>query len=245
MKRLVTGLSLAAFVVSAGIFEAEARPAYAAREKQPCSYCHTNPGGGGARNFRGGFYGANNLSFSKFEENREAAIAHVAPGSGGEDSVSKVGYVSNVSGPAAGQIQLRASRGPVLVVFLSPTADDAGKSAVALLNKIGDPMGRDVAIVGVVKGDTDAALKLTSDLGNGIRVLPDPDGAAIDKFKATQGWDMVLVTDKGDTTKSWSGFSRANLSDALDQISAKGVAFDKPSLAAAPEKVVHGAKLSG
>lgn len=43
---------------------ARARPEYAAKENKPCSYCHVNPNGGGARNANGIYYGSHNHSFA-------------------------------------------------------------------------------------------------------------------------------------------------------------------------------------
>ncbi len=249
MNRLVTGISLVSLIAVTGLFEAQARPQYAQKEQKPCGFCHTNPGGGGSRNFRGGFYGANGLSFAYFNEDREAHIARVEPNSSAEDSVSKVGYVSTVTAPADKAIIGRSNVSPVLVVFLNPTADDTTKDAVKLLAKSADAFGRKVAVVGVVKGDVDTALKLTADLGNVMRVLADPDGVAIAKYKAEQGMDMVVVPkfDANDMPplKSFQGFSKDNLNSALDTLSAQGISFERPDTSSAPAKPVRGAKLSG
>ena len=245
MKRLALGVVLAAFVISTGLYEAQARPQYAQKEGKQCGFCHTNPGGGGNRNFRGGFYGANSLSFTNFDEVREAAIAHVEANSNGDASISKAGYIANVSGPATQQIQLRANRSPLLVVFLENKVTDDQKAAVKMLNSIAGSLGRNVAVVGVIKGDTEAALKLTTDLGNKIRILPDPDGAAIEKFKATQGLDLVVVDKTGETSKLYSGYSKANLDLAIAHIKEQGVEFDGVDTIDAPSKVLHGGKLGG
>jgi hypothetical protein len=45
--------------------QAQALPAYAAKEGKPCGYCHVNPAGGGPRNARGKQYQANGHTFKK------------------------------------------------------------------------------------------------------------------------------------------------------------------------------------
>src|SRR5579862_2943518 len=111
MNKLTVVCFLSGIVVVTGIFTAEARPEYAQKEGKPCAYCHLNPGGGGTRGFRGQFYGANGLSFEKFDENREAAIAGVEPNGTDAATRPKVNYVGIVSGPADRQIQSVAIRG--------------------------------------------------------------------------------------------------------------------------------------
>ncbi len=245
MKRLAFGVILAAIVVSTGLYEAQARPQYAQKEGKQCGFCHTNPGGGGNRNYRGTFYGANSLSFTNFDDVREAAIAHVPANAEGDAATPRVGYIANVSGPATQQIQLRANRTPLIVVFLENKTTDDQKAAVKMLNSIATSLGRGVAIVGVVKGDTEAALKLTADLGNKLRILPDPDGAAIEKFKATMGLDIVVVDKTGETSKLYSGYSKANLDLAIAHIKEQGVEFDGVDTIDAPSKTLHGGKLGG
>lgn len=46
---------------------ARAFPAYAAKEKKPCSYCHVNAAGGGKRNAAGIWYKAHGLSLTGFK----------------------------------------------------------------------------------------------------------------------------------------------------------------------------------
>lgn len=246
MKRAIFGVSIVALVAASGIFEAQARPQYAQKEGKQCGFCHVNPAGGGARNFRGFFYGANGLSLEHFDENREAMIAHVEPNAMGDDAVWKVGYISSVSTSADKAITQASNRAPVLVIFLPTTADDNAKTAAKLLNTCAGAFGRNVAVVGVVRGDVDAALKLTGDLDNNIRILSDADGAAATKLKAEQGFDMVYVPrfipDDPAPMKNWQGFSKANLDEAIASV---GGNFDKPDTSAAPAKAVRGPKLGG
>src|SRR5579862_9691787 len=101
---------VAGIALITGIFSAEARPEYAQKENKACGYCHLSDAGGGARGFRGAFYGANNLSFDKFDEEREAGIAGVAANGDGGDTRPKVAYVGNIAGPASKQIQLASLR---------------------------------------------------------------------------------------------------------------------------------------
>lgn len=249
MKRLLSGLIFSAIVVASGVYEAQARPQYATKESKPCSYCHVDARGGGPRNFRGGFYGANDLSFDNFDEAREAALARVELNSMGDSSVSKVGYITNVSGPASKQITARSNRSPVLVVFLNTAASDNAKAALKILGKVADALGRNVAVVGVVKADTEAALKLTTDLGNQIRILPDTDGAAAAKYQATQGLDMVLVPkfDANDPQQPilYSGFSKTNLDAAILKLSDLGYKAEGLDTSKVPATAVHGEKIGG
>lgn len=68
---IVTGAGvLAAGIISAALLvaapqNAQATPAYAAKEGKPCGYCHVNPGGGGPRNAKGKQYQANGHKFNK------------------------------------------------------------------------------------------------------------------------------------------------------------------------------------
>lgn len=248
MNKFLIVSFLAGVVLVAGIFTAEARPEYAQKEDKPCSYCHLSAGGGGARGFRGQFYGANGLSFEKFDEAREASIAGVTASAEAAASAPKVNYVGNISGPADRQIQSVAIRGgkgfPVLVVFLDSDSSDA-KAAVKTLHKIAEAYGRKVPVVGVMEGDEAKALQLTKDLGSQIRVLPDKEGAAMKKFGATQGLDLVVVAPKGESNKLYSGFSKANLEAAIAQIGTFEVAAPTVDIASAPADAVHGGKLGG
>jgi hypothetical protein len=54
---------------------AQAVPEYVDREKVSCGYCHINPSGGGKRNYRGVYYGLNNLSFAQFDEKAELKLS--------------------------------------------------------------------------------------------------------------------------------------------------------------------------
>src|SRR5207248_10615416 len=62
---------------------AQAKPEYARREKKNCAYCHTNPAGGGARNFRGMYYATHNHSFEGFGEDKPATQPSERPASVG------------------------------------------------------------------------------------------------------------------------------------------------------------------
>jgi hypothetical protein len=76
-----TLLVLGALVV-VGAFSAkpsEAKPPFMAKEGKPCAYCHTTPSGG-ARNYRGLFYKAHNLTFEGFDDAAEAKKAGVEIG---------------------------------------------------------------------------------------------------------------------------------------------------------------------
>ncbi|HVT12975.1 MAG TPA: hypothetical protein VHE55_11985 [Fimbriimonadaceae bacterium] len=242
MNKLTIVSFLTGIVLIAGVFTAEARPEYAQKENKQCSYCHLNPGGGGTRGFRGMFYGANGLSFAKFDEAREAAIAGVSENAEAGETRAKVAYVGNVSGPATKQIQLAALRTPVLVAFFDSASDDA-KAAAKELKKIAVAYGRKVTVVGAFGGDEDKALALTKDLGSQIRVLPDADFAAAKKFKATQGLDFVVVSKMGDDSKLISGFSKGNLEAAIAQIGTYGVEAPQVDISDAPATEAHGGKI--
>jgi len=55
---------------------AQARPEYAAKEGKPCSYCHVNPAGGGARNPRGVYYAMHDHSFTGYDEAKVMGAPH-------------------------------------------------------------------------------------------------------------------------------------------------------------------------
>lgn len=82
MKRIVALFALVG-IVSAFSFTATAKPAYAKKEKKACNYCHAVDQGGGARGFRGMFYGGHKLSFKGFDEKKEAEKAGVKEGATG------------------------------------------------------------------------------------------------------------------------------------------------------------------
>jgi len=94
-KSLILGAVFALSIAGA----ANAKPKFAEKEKVSCVYCHEKPGG--PRNFRGMYYGANSLSFEKFDEQFEAKAAGVKPGSMGADANPTVRTYPNVSVPAA------------------------------------------------------------------------------------------------------------------------------------------------
>jgi hypothetical protein len=244
MSKPLTVSFVAGIALIAGIFVAEARPEYAQKESKKCGYCHLNSAGSGNRGFRGIFYGANNLSFGKFVEEREASIAGVEVGVEAGASRPKVGYAGNVTGPrpAANQIQAVALRNPVLVAFFSGSTDDE-KQAAKILKKVALAYGPKVVVVGVMKGDFDQALKLSTELGSQIRVFADTDGGALKKFGATTGLDLVVISKRGDEFKLISGYSKGNLSAAIAQIGTFGVEAPQVDLADAPEGVIHGAKI--
>lgn len=247
MNKLLPVALLAFVFIVVGVFQAEARPEYAQKENKQCGYCHLSSGGGGARGFRGQFYGANGLSFASFDEEREASIAGVAANAEASSARPKVNYVGNVAGPADKQIQLASIRGaegsPVLVAFFDSASDDA-KAAAKLLKKVAIAYGRRLAVIGVVEGGEDMALKLTKELGSQLRVLPDPQGVALKKFGPGLGLDLVVVAPKGDPGKLISGVSKGTLNTAIAQIGVYGIAAPESlDLADAPDKELHGAKL--
>src|SRR5579883_2104803 len=63
---------------------AQAKPIYAQKEKVSCVYCHVVPGG--ARNYRGMYYGKHNHSFADFDNDFEAKMAGVKPDTMGPDA---------------------------------------------------------------------------------------------------------------------------------------------------------------
>jgi hypothetical protein len=246
MSKPLTALFVAGTICIAGIFVAHARPEYAQKEKKNCSYCHLNSGGGGNRNFRGVFYGANNLTFEKFVEANEASIAGVEPGSESAAAKPKVGYAGNVTGPrpAANQIQALALRTPVLVAFFTgSTAEE--KSAAKVLKKIAAAYGSKVFVVGVSRGDFTQALNLSAELGSQLRVFADTDGGAAKKFGAVAGLDLVVISKRGEEFKLIGGFSKSNLETAIAQVGTFGVPAPEVDLADAPAEVIHGAKIGG
>ncbi len=90
LSRLLALPALALSALAVAHSPAKAYPPYAAKEKVSCAYCHTNQAGGGARNFRGVYYKAHDLSFASFDEVFEAKAAGVKPDSKGEDSKATV-----------------------------------------------------------------------------------------------------------------------------------------------------------
>jgi hypothetical protein len=55
---------------------AQAFPPFKDKEKKPCTFCHLKPEGG-ARNYRGLYYKAHNLTFTEFDDAAEAKKAGV------------------------------------------------------------------------------------------------------------------------------------------------------------------------
>src|SRR4051794_23115168 len=79
----------------AGLFaqSTQARPQYAQKEGVGCLHCHVQPGR--ARNFRGLYYAAHQLSFAEFDETYEAQQAGVKPGSQGPEARPTVAKYPN------------------------------------------------------------------------------------------------------------------------------------------------------
>ena len=91
VARATGGLAalLVFFVVAAG-GTANALPAYAQKEGKACSYCHTNPRGGGGRNSRGAFYQQNGHSFVVRKESKpDESKPPEEPQKGDEPSVNQ------------------------------------------------------------------------------------------------------------------------------------------------------------
>lgn len=85
MKRNL-GLFALVGALSVLTFSAQAKPAFAEKEKKACNYCHSVDSGGGPRGFRGMYYGAHKLSFKGFNEKKEAKKAGVKEGAMGVQS---------------------------------------------------------------------------------------------------------------------------------------------------------------
>jgi hypothetical protein len=90
------GIALTFVLTVGGIFQANARPAFAKKEGKKCIYCHLNPGGG-ARGFRGIYYKLHEHSFKGFSERTEANKAGCKPDSTGEDTRPTKTYPPNDS----------------------------------------------------------------------------------------------------------------------------------------------------
>ena len=65
LATLAVGIVVASAALVVAPRQAEALPAYAAKEGKACGYCHKNPAGGGERNANGKKYEANGHSFKK------------------------------------------------------------------------------------------------------------------------------------------------------------------------------------
>lgn len=187
------------------------------------------------------FYGANGLSFDDYDEKREALIAGLSPNLEGKSTIPAISYNGNIAGPATQQIQVASLRGPVILMFLDK-ADDQSKAAVKAIAGLAKAYGTRATILGIAK--TDDPLKLTDELGGIIRVYPDPDGAAIKKFTATQSLDFAVVAKLGEPVKTFAGFSRASVDEAMKLIAtSQSVPAPTFDLATVGEKVVRGSKL--
>lgn len=239
MNKFVATAYLGLVVTASGVFIAEARPAYAQKEAKQCNYCHLS-GNGGARNFRGQFYGGNNLNFDRFDETREALLAGVSKDATGADARAKIAYVGNISGAADKQIQLASLRGPVVVIACDK-ATDASKELMKQVYKLETAYGRNVTFIGIAKTDIVGALKLTDELGSTIRVLPDTESVAAKKFSLAAGWDFAVVAKMGDPLKTYQGISKTNVEDAIKVLAEKAEVeaptFDATKL---PEKPTRG-----
>jgi hypothetical protein len=103
---LLAALAVCSFVSLWISSPAHAWPKYAQAEGVPCAYCHVNPAGGGARNYRGLFYKARNLSFAGFNDADEAKRAGVAVGPNADATPNsakpKAAAAAPSSAPAAG-----------------------------------------------------------------------------------------------------------------------------------------------
>jgi len=84
--------AMAVLMAASSTFQAQATPAYAAKEKRACGYCHLKESGGGKRGFRGKFYHKNKDSFKGFSEAIEAAKAGVPVNAMGKKSAPTKKY---------------------------------------------------------------------------------------------------------------------------------------------------------
>lgn len=242
MLNRVAFVILSAAAIVSGTFSAEARPQYARREGVNCGYCHLSASGGGERGFRGMFYGANGLSFDGFEELRESMLAGVEKNAMAGSTMPKFSYCGSIAGPGAPQIQLMALSVPVVVVWLDAATIEA-KAFAAKLSSLKKAFGRNAGVLGVARSDSMAALKLTSDLGNPFRVLPDPNGTSIKKFAPTAALDFALVSRGGKLVKLWQGYGASNLSELNAELANMQLAA-RIDAAGAPSSPVRGAKLA-
>jgi glutathione peroxidase len=96
-RQIITVLAPVAALALMGT-AAQARPKYAKAENVGCDHCHVTPGG--PRNFRGMYYGANDHSFAKFDEEFEAKMAGVKPKSMAGDAKPTSSTYPNYSVPA-------------------------------------------------------------------------------------------------------------------------------------------------
>lgn len=233
---------LAASGAVAGTLSAEARPQYARREGVNCGYCHLNSNGGGERGFRGSFYGANGLSFDRFDEIREAQLAGVTKNAMANTSLPTMSYCGSIAGPGAPQVQLMALSVPVIVVWLDSATPDA-KSFSGKLAVLRKSLGRTAGVLGVAKTDMAGALDLTAALGNPFRVLPDASGTSIRKFAPTQALDFALIAKGGRPVKLWQGYSAGNLEELNRALTTLGLRSQiDPS--GAPATAARGTKLT-
>lgn len=240
VKRITVAAYLTVFAIASSVLIAEARPVYARKENQACGYCHTSARGGD-RGFRGMFYGANGLNFDGYDEKREALLAGLSPNLEGKGTIPAISYNGNIAGPATQQIQVASLRGPVILMFLDK-ADDQSKAAVKAIAGLAKAYGTRVTVLGIAK--TDDPLKLTDDLGGLLRVYPDPESSALKKFSAVQALDFAVVAKLGEPVKTFTGFSRSNLEEAMKLIAtSQSIAAPAFDLSTVNEKVVRGGKL--
>lgn len=83
---------MAVLTAASSTFQALATPAFAAKEKKACGYCHLRESGGGKRGFRGKYYDHNRNSFKGFSEAIEAAKAGVSVNAMGKKSAPTKKY---------------------------------------------------------------------------------------------------------------------------------------------------------
>jgi hypothetical protein len=84
--------AMAVLTAASSTFQAQATPAFAAKEKKACGYCHLRESGGGKRGFRGKYYDHNRNSFKGFSEAIEAAKAGVSVNAMGKKSAPTKKY---------------------------------------------------------------------------------------------------------------------------------------------------------
>lgn len=101
----VTALIAALFVATS---KAEAFPKFAAAEGKPCAYCHVNPAGGGARNYRGKYYKAHALSFAEFDDAAEAKKAGEEVGPDPDPSVKPKSWTAPAAAAATAATPTKA-----------------------------------------------------------------------------------------------------------------------------------------
>jgi len=145
---IVTALTASATAAVAGVAfvsrptPVQAFPAYAQKEAVHCAYCHNNPQGGGARNYRGKFYKKNSNSFAGFDDEAEAKAAGVpvAP----EADPKPKSWTAPAAAPAAPTAP--AAPAPAPAAPAKPSIDDlkkaVGETSAALKKAPKDPAAK-------------------------------------------------------------------------------------------------------